>query len=169
MSAHAYPTSAVLADAARAAVGLMLVAVPLAAGGRPTWQTALFAAFAAVFVLYGLVSLRRAVSPVEAGEDGICVRGPWPARLRWAELNRLGLAYYTTRRDGSGGWMQLTLSGPGRKVVVDSRIGSFDLLVRRAADVARAKALHLDPATIVNLRGLGIAPPAPPAQRKGRL
>lgn len=147
MSAHAYPTPAVLADAGRAAAGLVLAGVPLLLDG-PAWLTVAFALIALVFLLYAAASLCRAISRVEVGEDIIAVRGPRPARLR--------LAYYSTRRDGAGGWMQLTLAAPRTRLVVDSRIGGFDVLLRRAAEAARVRAIGLDPTTVMNLRGLGI-------------
>lgn len=157
MSAHSYPWAATVADAARAACGFVLSAMPLCLIDKPLWPTALLGVLAAVFVLYGLAAVRRAVSPIDLGCEAICVRGPWPARLSWAEVQRLRLAHYSTRRDGSGGWMQLTLAGPDRRIVVDSRIGGFDVLARRAAAAARERAVRLDAATIVNLHALGIA------------
>ncbi len=160
MTVHAYPKAALLADAARAAAGLALAAVPLAVGNMPTWQTVLLGLIALVFLLYAAASLRRAISRIDAGEEVITVRGPWPARLRWAELDRIRLAYYTTRRDGSGGWMQLTLAAARTSLVVDSRIGGFDVLLRRAAEAARRRALRLDATTVMNLHGLGITGPA---------
>jgi len=155
VSAHAYPTPAVLADAGRAAAGLALAGIPLLLDG-PAWLTVAFGLIALVFLLYAAASLCRATSRVEVGEDSIAVRGPRPARLRWSELDRLRLAYYSTRRDGAGGWMQLTLAAARTRLVVDSRIGGFDVLLRRAAEAARVQAIGLDPTTVMNLRDLGI-------------
>lgn len=165
MSAHAYPRAAIVADAARAGAGLLLSAGALAVSHGPPWLTAVLAMIAGVFVLNALATARRALSAVDAGEEAVSVRGPWPARLRWDEVRRLRLAHYSTRRDGSGGWMQLTLAGRGRRLVLDSRIGGFELLARRAALAARLRSLRLDGATIANLRALGIEAEAPaPAQ-----
>jgi hypothetical protein len=58
--------------------------------------------------------------------------------------------------------MQLTLAGRGRRLVVDSRIGGFDLLARHAvAAAARQGPVRLDEATIANFRALGIEADAP--------
>jgi hypothetical protein len=161
VSAHAYPRTAVVADAARAGAGLVLSAGPLALTPGPSWAVALLSVVAGVFLLNGLATARRALSAVDVEDDAIAVRGPWPARLRWDEVRRLRLAHYSTRRDGSAGWMQLTLAGPGRRLVVDSRISGFDLLARRAVAAARRARLGLDAATIANLRALGIDADAP--------
>jgi hypothetical protein len=165
VSAHAYPRAVVVADAARAGVGLVLSAGPLAISPGPPWAIALLALIAGVFVLNGLATARRALSAVDVEDDAIAVRGPLPARLRWDEVRGLRLAHYSTRRDGSGGWMQLTLAGPGRRLVVDSRIGGFDLLARRALAAARRGRLRLDEATVANLRALGIDADAPAHSR----
>ena len=125
---------------------------------------ALLAVIAGVFVLNALATARRALSAVDVEDEAIAVRGPWPARLRWDEVHRLRLAHYSTRRDGSGGWMQLTLAGRGRRLVVDSRIGGFDLLARRAVAAARRGRVRLDEATIANFRALGIEADAPGAR-----
>jgi hypothetical protein len=131
--------------------------------------TVLLSVIAGVFVLNGLATARRALSAVDVEADAIAVRGPWPTRLRWDEVRRLRLAHYSTRRDGSGGWMQLTLAGAGGRLVVDSRIGGFDLLARRAVAAARRARLGLDEATVANLRALGIEADAPaPARTRPR-
>lgn len=166
MSAHAYPKAAVLADAGRAGAGLLIAALPLGVAHASPWMAMLLALIAGIFVLNGLATARRALVAVDAGEDAIAMRGPWPARVRWHELRRLRLAHYSTRRDGSGGWMQLTLTGPGhRRVVVDSRIDGFEILARQAVAAARRRGLPLDGPTIANLGALGIAT-EPPASRE---
>ncbi|MDZ3838178.1 MAG: hypothetical protein U0S49_12465 [Rhodospirillales bacterium] len=161
MSAHAYPTAVVVADAARAGAGLLLSAGALAVSHGPAWLTGVLSVIAGVFVLNALATARRALSAVDVEDEAIAVRGPWPARLRWDEVHRLRLAHYSTRRDGGGGWMQLTLAGRGRRLVVDSRIGGFDLLARRAVAAARRGRVRLDEATIANFRALGIEADAP--------
>lgn len=169
MSGHAYPKAAVVADAARAGAGLTLAAVPLAVAGAPRWMVILLAIIAGVFAINALATAKRALSAVDVSEEDISVRGPFPVRLRWGEVRRLRLAHYSTRRDGSGGWMQLTLAGGGRRLVVDSRIGGFDLLARRAVAAARRHSIRLDATTIANLHAMGIdaGPPSPgPGSRR---
>jgi hypothetical protein len=91
--------------------------------------------------------------------------GAWRSRISWAELDRMKLAYYSTRRDRRSGWMQLELSAGGSRVRLDSRIAGFDQLVRRAAEVAAARGIALNEATLDNLHALGIRLPELGAQR----
>jgi hypothetical protein len=86
------------------------------------------------------------------------VRGLRRRAIAWAELDRLKLAYYSTRRDRRAGWMQLELAGGSARVTLDSRIDGFDLLVRRAAEAAAVRGIALSEATVANLDSLGVRP-----------
>ncbi|HTT79068.1 MAG TPA: hypothetical protein VMF86_05255, partial [Stellaceae bacterium] len=75
------------------------------------------------------------------------------------ELDRMKLAYYSTRRDRKSGWMQLELGARRTRLGLDSRIAGFDRLVRRAAAAAAARDLELSETTIANLHSLGLDSP----------
>jgi hypothetical protein len=69
----------------------------------------------------------------------------------------MALSYYSTKRDRSGGWMQLALRSAGaRAVKVDSSLDGFYDIVERAAKAAEVRNLELSVATRVNLRSMGI-------------
>ena len=85
--------------------------------------------------------------------------GMRPRTIPWAELDRMKLAYYSTRRDRKSGWMQLELGAGRARVHLDSRIVGFDRLVRRAAEVASARGLELSEATLANLEAIGVRLP----------
>jgi hypothetical protein len=74
----------------------------------------------------------------------------------WSKLDRMKLSYYSTRRDGRGGWMQLKLRAGWSTLRVDSRVEGFSDLVIASAKAAQMRCLSLDPATSVNLQALGI-------------
>jgi hypothetical protein len=92
-----------------------------------------------------------------AGIVGLVATGATHRRLRWADLRRLTLAYYSTRRDGSNGWLRLTLADTHGRMSIDSRIRGFDGIVSRAVDAARMNRLAIDPATLSNLSGIGLS------------
>lgn len=157
MSTHTYGGGVIIADGARAATGLTLAATPLAFGGLPVWVTATLVLACGLFLLCAAQAARRALSRISVSDDGVLISGPWAVTLLWADLRRLRLAYYSTRRDRSAGWLQLTLGDGRRRVVVDSRIDGFAVLADRAAQAAREQALSLDAASVMNFRSLGIA------------
>ena len=104
--------------------------------------TLLFVATAAAFVLYaGQIRLRQ-LTVVRWDGDGIDVEGPLPRRLPWSELRDVRLAYYSTRRDGANGWMQLKIRGKSGVLRLDSDAAGFDRLV--IASLHHADRLGLD-------------------------
>jgi hypothetical protein len=93
---------------------------------------------------------------IELDEDGIRARGPLGAAIRWEDLRSLRLDYFSTRRDGEGGWMQLRLRDAQHTIRFDSELDGFVGLVRVAVLEARRRGADLDHATRANLGVLGI-------------
>jgi len=158
-SRHAYPASAMVGDYLRAAAGLVPSAALLVGASVGGVATVILGSFAAIFAIFGLRTVLRHGTSLEMTETGLRTHGMSRRRLAWADLDRMKLAYYSTRRDRKAGWMQLELGGGGGKLGLDSRIDGFDRLVRRAAEAARARRLALSDATVANLDALGIRVP----------
>ena len=184
MSVHAYPAAAMIGDYLRAAGGLVPAVLILALSPFTPVAGTLLSCFAAVFLVFGLRTALRHGTRIELTETGIDASGPLGASIRWSELNRLSLAYYSTHRDrrarpggvgfgalslsaperlGSSGksgsrdgWMQLRLRAGGSTLRLDSRIEGFPRLVEQAARAAEARRLPLSAATAANLEALGI-------------
>lgn len=76
--------------------------------------------------------------------------------MLWEELEEIKLSYFSTRRDGENGWMQLKLKGRGKRLRVESTITDFWDLVGICALNAKNRGLALDPSTIQNMHALGI-------------
>src|SRR5437870_3248187 len=162
---HVYPATAMVGDYLRAAAGLVPTGVVFATGPVGTVAATVLGSFAAIFGIFGLRTVLRHGTSLEMTETELRASGAWPSRISWAELDRMKLTYYSTRRDRRSGWMQLELSAGGAKVRLDSRIAGFDRLVRRAAEVAAERGVELNEATLDNLHALGIRPPEFEARR----
>jgi hypothetical protein len=160
MTRLAYPAGAMLADYLRAAGGVVPCAAILATMRLGTVAAAVLAGIGVLFFVFGIRTALRHATRVELDEAGIRVSGPLAAAIAWSELDRLKLAYYSTRRDRGAGWLQLELRAGRSALRFDSRIDGFTLLVERAARVAAARGLPLDRATAANLRALDAAAPA---------
>jgi len=156
VSVHAYPRSAAIADLARVSAGLALAGLPMLLVDTAPVVTGLLALIIAVFAAYGLLSAGRHLTRIEVDEGGIRARGPVATVLEWRNLKRVKLSYYSTRRDRSGGWLQLSLFDGRRRLDVDSRISGFDNVAAGVAGAVRASGLGLEPATIANFHALGI-------------
>jgi hypothetical protein len=112
-------------------------------------------------VLFALFLVRTALrhhTRYVLGPDTLCADGPAGAVVEWNRLDRLKLSYFSTKRDRSDGWMQLTLgSAGGRTLKIDSSLDGFHDVVERAADAAGRTGLTMSEATRANLRAMGIA------------
>ena len=81
--------------------------------------------FLLVFVVFALQVVLRHTSVVELGRDTIVVRGPRTITVSWSELRSIDLSYFSTRRDGESGWMQLKLESVAGTVRIDSDLEMF--------------------------------------------
>lgn len=153
---YRYPWQAMVPDYARAVIGTTCTAAPLALMELPVAVAGVLAFLAAIFALFGVqAALRHATRILVSPRD---IRAlPLGPRLDWERLTRLKLAYFSVRRDGRRGWMELKLRGDGRTLRIDSRLDGFAEIVDRAARAAGEASLALEPATLSNLANLGIA------------
>ena len=156
MTDHGYPNSAMVGDYLRAAAGFVPAAAMFAVPAAGTAAIGVAAGFAALFLLFGLRTAVRHATHIGANETAIAAAGPLAATIRWAELDRMKLAYYSTRRDRRDGWMQLQLGAGRLRLRLDSRIDGFEELLARAARAAAVRGIELDAATLANLEALGI-------------
>jgi hypothetical protein len=156
MSLHAYPRAAALGDLIRALLGTGVVLVPVAAASTGPVVMVLALATVAVFAALGLRATLLLFTRFEIDERGIAALGPLKRAVFWRDLRTVKLAYYSTRRDRTGGWLQLTLVGGRRRVSIDSRLDGFRQLAAIAAAAACTRKLTLDPTTRSNFEALGL-------------
>jgi hypothetical protein len=116
---------------------------------------AVLGALAALFAAHGARTWVKSATRIAVDDEGIAVRGPQNAKLRWDGLRNMRLTYYSTRRDGSKGWMQMKLKGEDTILRIDSTLGGFATVARRAAAEAVKRGVDLPPATQANLAALG--------------
>ena len=160
MSLHRYSFAALRGDYARAALGLVLAGgLAALAGGQPV-ATGILGGAALIFLAFGIRTWLRQRTTVEAGDEGISTWGGRCVNLPWRELSAVKLRYYATKRDRTGGWMQLTLAAGRKRLSLESSLDGFVELAGRAALAAGANGLTLDASTRNNLLALGIAAPA---------
>ncbi|MCR9072192.1 MAG: hypothetical protein NXI18_10765 [Alphaproteobacteria bacterium] len=156
---HRYERSALIADYARGGVGLAVTGLPLVATPLATTITVIFGGLATLFAVYVFRTWLRSAQAIEVDADGIRRRGPLSVDIAWEQLDSLSLRYFSTRRDRAGGWMEMKVTGGGRKVAVESSIDDFETVVRHCMLVARRNELDLSETTLDNLRALGLLPP----------
>jgi hypothetical protein len=112
--------------------------------------------FAALFAGFGIRTILRHGTRFEITESALRASGLRRASIVWGELDRMKLAYYSTRRDRQDGWMQLELRSGRSRIRLDSRITGFTELVKMSVRAAEARGLALSAATLANLAALGV-------------
>jgi hypothetical protein len=162
---HVYPAAAMVGDYLRAAAGLVPAGILLATVPVGAVPGTVLGGFAAVFALFGVRTVVRHGTSIAMTDTELRAYGIWPRTIAWADLDRMKLAYYSTRRDRKSGWMQLELGAGGARVSLDSRIAGFNEVVRRAALAVAARDVEISEATAANLEALGIRLPEAGAGR----
>ena len=113
------------------------------------------------FLLFAVFLARTALrhhTRYVLGPDTLCADGPAGTLVEWNRLDRLKLSYFSTKRDRTDGWMQLSIgSAGGRTVKLNSSLDGFHDIVERAARAAEAAGLPLSEATRANLKAMGIS------------
>lgn len=156
MNSLTYPRAGLLADGARAGVGLLLTAPPLVFVDL-LWPIALvFAALAFTFFWFGARTLCRALSRYTLSEDALTASGCHRAEIIWKELSALHLRHFRPRRKPAEGWIEMRLAAGGQKLMLESRVEGFDEIARAAVAAARARSLAFDARTEDALISLGI-------------
>jgi hypothetical protein len=154
-----YPASAMVGDYLRAAAGLgptVLILATVSVGGV---AAVVLSGFAAIFGAFAVRTALRHGTSLEVSDSELRAAGLRSATIPWSELDRMKLAFYSTRRDRKSGWMQLELGAGRARLSLDSRLDGFDRVVRQAALAASERDLDLGEATAANLQALGIRLP----------
>lgn len=155
----AYPASAMIGDYLRSAAGLAPTLFILATVSLGDVATAVLGGFAAIFGAFAIRTALRHGTSIDMDAAALRASGWQHTVITWAELDRVKLAYYSTRRDRKSGWMQLQLGAGGARLNLDSRLDGFEQLARQAAHAAAERGLELSDATAANLQALGVRVP----------
>ena len=151
-----YPRSIVVKEYCQTGIGIVFTGVPLLLFGPSSVIVSLLGCFFCLFLAYGIRAYRHSQMKFIVDNSAIQALGPGKKVMLWEELEEIKLSYFSTRRDGENGWMQLKLKGRGKRLRVESTITDFWDLVGICALKAKNRGLALDPSTIQNMHALGI-------------
>ena len=153
-----YPHRTLMADYGRAAAGVVLCGAPLLLLEVNRWLAVVLVLGFLLFAVFLVRTALRHHTRYLLGNDTLCADGPGGTLVEWSRIDRLKLSYFSTKRDRSDGWMQLSVgSTGGRTVKLDSSLDGFHDIVARAAQAAEAAGLPLSEATRANLKAMGIS------------
>lgn len=154
MTVHRYDLRTLAPDYARAAIGICLSLGILAWFEPAAWLGQILAVLAALFAAFAWRTLRQHLTAVDVDTHGLRARAFGQRSIAWKDLRSVTLRHYSTRRDRSGGWMQLTVGGGGRRIGVDSTISGFPALLARVLAEARAAGVPVGDRTLANAAAL---------------
>ena len=161
----AYPIGTLWPDYARAGIGLVLSAAPLPWVPADSFGVWLLGGLVLLFGGFAVSTWAKQRSTVRMNAEGILIQGPLGRSMTWRDLRKLGLRFYSTRKQRGHGWLQLKLVGGGRTLKLDSNLERFEIVVARAARAASENGLALDPTTLANLESIGVWPADGSAQQ----
>jgi len=165
MNTYKYPSEKLVPDYLRAGFGFF---VPVGLLLFTDLVPLVFYILVGVALLFGVYGLRTALLQATVlTVDGDAVRREGPLgilfdrELFWADLRDIRLRYFSTRRDGKQGWMQLILRATGNSVSrgnirLDSNLMGFEEIVRQAYDVSVSRGLPIDPTSAINLTAMDL-------------
>ncbi len=156
MSGYRYSSAALNGDLTRAGIGFALCATPIALVSLQPWLLLLLATPAGLFAIFGVRTWLRRGIRVALDDSGVTATGLGSARLSWDELSRFKLSYFSTRRDRTNGWMQLSLRSSSGRLSIDSNLDGFDEICDRAFRAATDNDVPLSSASLRNLAELGL-------------
>jgi hypothetical protein len=127
----------------------------LALGLQPgVWGSLALAIVAAIFLVHFGRAVVDHLSRVALDDHSVSISGPLPRSIAFDRMEAVTLRYFSTRRDGEGGWMQIALRSGKIRIALDSDHPAFDALTRAALFHARRTGVPLSPATLANARAL---------------
>ena len=152
---YRYPPRSLLPDYLRSGAGLVVVAWLVRFGDLPPVAVAGLLGVGALLGFLMVQVLVRQRTRIELTGWGL-VAHPSGAQYPWDQLTKVALSYFSVRRDGEAGWMELKLSCRGTTLKVDSRLEGFEAVARAVAAAVTTGPIALDPVTISNFSALGI-------------
>ena len=155
-SEHFYPADTLRGDYLRAAAGAVFCGFPFFVTPVHTIAAVILGGLTLLFTTYGVRTWLRRMETIVIDDNGLTAGVLYRRSLAWRDLGQIKLRYFSTRRDRSGGWMQLVLSGRGVRVGIDSELEGFMEVCRRARDEARANGLDLNETTVRNFLAIGL-------------
>ncbi len=156
MKTYTYSTREINKEYRRAGLGISLSLLPLLLLEPSSVIVFILGSVLCLFLLYGARTYERSRTHICITASEISSVGIRKKAIKWEELEAVKLSYFSTRRDGENGWMQLKLKGRGVRLRIESTLDDFEGLVETCAGVARQKNLMMDPSTVRNLRAIRV-------------
>ncbi len=158
-----YPLSRLWPDYLRAVLGLVICLGLVLFTALQSVIFALLVGLGLLFAWLGAATLWRQQIEIELDASGVVRRNLWVEGLGlshwgwgkgvvlpWVKVRAVGLRYYSTRRDRSEGWLQLSIEAEGGTLRVDSNLVGFASLVDMAFAAAERNGVAISDVSRLN-------------------
>ena len=150
-----YPAARLWPDYLRSGLGLTVCLGLLLFAAPQSVIFALLTGLSLLFAWLGAITLWRQQIEIELDPSGITAHGWWGFGRRriampWSDITGIDLRFYSTRRDRSEGWLQLTIEGRNARLRVDSNLTGFPHLVRQALAAVDRNGISISASTRAN-------------------
>ena len=162
-----YPSGAMYKDYGQAAAGAVIFGIPFVYAHSNIYAVVILGAIVLMFLSFAWSTWRRHRTVIAVTDDGIWTEGATRTALRWTEITRIDLRYFSTKRErGRGGpatdegtgWMQLRLDGAGGTIKVDSSVTEFRDLATRVVRAIEQHRLTMTESADINFAAMGLTP-----------
>ena len=150
-SIYRYPRAAIRRGLVVGAGGALAALTLAFAGHENQTVSVICITLSVLFAAYGVRVGLRGISAIILDQTGLRVVGPRQHAVAWDDLADVRVRYFTTRRDGENGWMELSVLGGTNRITIDSDIDGFADLLVHVREMADARGLELTEATSENI------------------
>jgi hypothetical protein len=156
-STHYYPAKELTGDYLRGGAGAALCATPLVIADSVTVASYFLWPLVVLFGGFVVRTGLKQFTWIAMEPEGIRTAGIWRKEIRWEEIRRIKMRYFSTKRDRTDGWMQVKVTGAGGALAFDSTVTGFDDLARRLAEAGVVARAEMDETTRANFELMGIS------------
>lgn len=156
-STHYYPVKELTGDYLRGSGGAALCAAPLVIADSVTIASYFLWPLVILFGGFVVRTALKQFSYISVEPEGIRSAGILRKEIRWEDLRRIRLRYFSTKRDRTDGWMQVKVSAGRRSLEFDSTLTDFEDLARKLAEAGVRFRAEMDETTRANFELMGIS------------
>lgn len=158
MKRQKYLFSSILSDYLRSMLGLTVCGFLIIVSGVHIVVLYILGMLILLFVTYAIRTVCRHFTSISFDRDCLQVYiGVWLWReIKWSRVAGIKMRYFSTRRDKTGGWLQLIVLDGDTKISFDSHLENFAVFAERALSIAVEKKLSLNPTTLENFKSINL-------------
>lgn len=154
---HSYPLTSLYGDYLRSLIGLGFMGTPFYFTLGNVFLMLVFGSLTGLFLVFGIRTGIRQLTVIESSPEGIAAIGPLGRRIAWADVSKVDLKFFSTKRGKTNdGWMQLKICDGSGCLKMESNLHGFDEIAAKAATAAFQCGAEMNETTLENFTAMGV-------------